>query len=301
MDQRPPTSDKLITPDRARRDLGWVLHHTPIVRDHAQDGARWIGRGCMHALQVEHVHTTDAIQEELLQPALKQRRSGRYFEALLVALVNADQRLELLAHDLQVRDDQRTIGAFDLLVRSDETAAVTHLELAFKQYLYRGGDSEKPKHWLGPRGRDRLDRKTRHMQEHQLQLGTTQAGSAALQALGISAVRPHALMAGRLFIHRDEFRVGQLPHLPSICSDTPELGWWCTENELDALIDSDSSWRALPPNYAIAPLNADDCAVLSVPDWPEVQQRVAESQPSLVAEVCDGVEVSRGWVVRHDP
>lgn len=254
----------------------------------------------MSAFRDAHAETIDAIPDALLQPALGQRRSGRYFEALLVALVNADHRLELLAHDLQVRDGQRTIGAFDLLVRSAEANAVAHVELAFKQYLYRGGDSTKAERWVGPRGRDRLDRKTRHMHEHQLQLGTTPAGRAALESLGISAATPRALMAGRLFIHHDDFHDDQRPPLPPICSYTPELGWWCTENELDALMESDSSWRALPPNYAIASLKADDCDVLPAPDWQEVQQRVAAGHPCLVAEVRDGVEVSRGWVVRRD-
>lgn len=301
MDQSPPTPDKLITPDRARRDLRWVLQHTPIVRDHTTDDARWIGHSCMNALQVAHSHTIDAIHDELLQPALDQRRSGRYFEALLVALVNADQRLELLAHDLQVRDEQRTIGAFDLLVRSDETAAVTHMELAFKQYLYHGGDSTNAAQWVGPRGRDRLDRKGRHMQDHQLKLGSTEAGRVALESLGISEITPRALMAGRLFIHRDDFLGDRSPALPPNCSPAPELGWWCTENELEALADSGASWRVLPPVFAVAPLNADDSDVLPAPDWAKVRQQVAAGHPCLVAEVRRGIEVNRGWIVRHKP
>lgn len=289
----------LISPDRARRDLRWVFEHAPIVRDHWHNTARWIGPAFLGALRDEYASTVDGIPDALLQSALEQRRSGRYFEALLVALITAAPRLELLAHDLQVRDGQRTIGAFDLLLRDLETQAVTHLELAFKQYLHRGGDPAQAKHWVGPRGRDRLDRKTQHMQNHQLVLGASAAGRALLESMQITEIMPFALMAGRLFIHRDDFQKGRLLPLPPICSETPEMGWWCTERELDALTNNDASWRALPPNYAIAPLNADDCEALPAPDWPEVQRRVAGGHPCLVADVRDGVEANRGWIVRQ--
>ena len=275
-----------------------MFEHAPIVRDHTDCDAQWIGPNGMRALLDAHIETIAAIPDELLQPALKQRRSGRYFEALLVALIEADDSLELLAHDLQIQDEKRTIGAFDLLVRCAGNPTVTHLELAFKQYLYRGGDATKAAQWVGPRGRDRLNLKAQHMRDHQLMLGKTTAGQAALKARGIDAVTSRALMAGRLFFHRHDFLDGQLPDFPSTCSDTPELGWWCTEQELDDLTGSNSDWRALPPNYAISPLNTDDCQTLSAPDWLDLQQLAAAGHPSLIAEVCDGVEMSRGWIVR---
>lgn len=288
-----------ITPDRARRDLRWILEHPPIVRDHTHDGARWIGQACIGVLRDGYAGAVDAIPDALLGPALEQRRSGRYFEALLVALIQSDHRLELLAHDLQVQDAQRTIGAFDLLVRTEASAPVTHLELAFKQYLYRGGDPTDPKYWVGPRGRDRLDLKTLHMHSHQLRLGASEPGRKALESMGIGAVAPHALMAGRLFIHRDDFKAKQRPALPQNCSDAPQLGWWCAENDIDGLIATDASWRALPPNYAVAPLNAEDCGVLPIPDWQAVQQRVADGHPCLVAEIHGGAESNRGWIVAN--
>lgn len=292
--------DQMISADRARRDLQWVLQHTPILRDHRHDHARWIGSKCLRTLRTAHADAIEAIPDALLQPARGESRSGRYFEALLVALIKADPQLELLAHDLQVQDERRTIGAFDLLVRRPESPAVVHLELAFKQYLHRGGDPANTEHWVGPRGRDRLDRKMRHMQGHQLKLGSTHAGRAVLESMGITGVTPHALMAGWLFIHRDEYLAGRLPRLPRVCAATPELGWWCTEHELNALVDSDTSWRALPPNHSVAPLNADDCDGLPTPDWPEVQTQVAGGHPCLVAEVHDRTEVSRGWIVKGD-
>lgn len=286
-----------MTPDRARRDLHWIFQHSPIVQDHTCDGAKWIGAACMAELRREYASAIDAIPDALLQPALKQRRSGRYFEALLVALIKADQRLELLAHDLQVHDGQRTIGAFDLIVRNLATHAVMHLELAFKQYLYRGGDPTQAKHWVGPRGRDRLDKKLQHMQGHQMTLGGSQSGRAALESMQIARAVPHALMAGRLFIHRDDFQLNRLPKFPKICADTPELGWWWTNNEIEDLGVSTSDWRVLPPNFAVAPLNADDWQSLSVPDWTDVSRRVADGNPCLVAEVRGGLEINRGWIV----
>lgn len=289
--------DTGITTDRARRDLRWLLQHTPIVRDLSNDGIAWIGSACIDSIRRTSTDSIDTISDALLEPARKQRRSGRYFEALVVALIKADQDLELLAHDLQVQGAERTLGAFDLLVRNRQTQAVAHLELAFKQYLYRGGESTAAEHWLGPRGRDRLDLKTRHMQNHQLKLGGTSPGRAALASMGIEHVERRALMAGRLFINRHAFQAKRLPTFPEVCSQAPELGWWCGEGELDALSACDSDWRVLPPPYSVAPLNADDCGALPAPDWTKIRQGLAKGHPCLIAECGDGAEVSRGWIV----
>lgn len=246
-------------------------------------------------MRSEFTALIDQMPDALLQAATQQTRSGRYFEALLVALIHASPTFELIAHDLQVRQEKRTVGAFDLLIRHAENGGFTHLELAFKQYLLRQSPSDQMENWLGPRGRDRLDLKSRHMMEKQLRLGTTPEGSAAMKALGIRHARPRALMAGRLFtaLNADH----QVSPPPS-CSTGLATGWWCSVDQISLLDVAEKNYRVLPPIYAVSPLNDQDCANLSPAHWQQICEQTRNGQPCLVAEIQDEQEVSRGWIVR---
>jgi len=296
---RSALSVPVVTAERARRDIRWVLSHAPLVAGAAQGDEPWLGDAELSELRQDLAGEVDAITDAAFAPALSERRSGRYFEALLVALIQVCRRYDLLAENLQVFADKRTLGAFDLIVREAESGCVTHLELAFKQYLHREGRSAEMHRWVGPRGRDRLDIKGRHMVAKQLKLGTTPAGQAALADLGVDRLhRTRALMAGRLFIHFEHFRAGDWPELPDICSHKLRFGWWANETEIVTLKSLAEGWRVLTPQWAIAPLNAEDCSLLPEPRWDEVHEQVQRGIPALVAAVENGEEVSRGWIVQ---
>ena len=92
------------------------------------------------------------------------RSVGHYFETLVRFFIEDGPHFELLAHNLQVHVDKRTLGAMDFVVR-DQFGAVEHWEVAVKFYL---GASEIPRwsSWIGPNQRDRLDIKLQRMRDH---------------------------------------------------------------------------------------------------------------------------------------
>lgn len=282
---------------RARRDLDWLLQHAPILNDCQKGSVNWLGPSGISALQPALQSFVDDLPDQALEAALQERRSGRYFEALVVALLRGSQRFEVLAHDLQVREDKRTVGAFDVVLRDLQQDMHIHLELAYKQYLHRKGDPALMQNWVGPRGRDRLDLKYNHMQERQLQLGSTPAGQACLRSLGIQHYQRWALMSGRLFSPWEEFMAGRQPDLPVACATSVEWGWWLSVEQQRELEQAQGVAYLLPPRCAIAPIQAEDCEHLECLEWPRVQQLLDLGIPSLVALTRDGVESSRGWIV----
>ncbi len=144
------------------------------------------------------------------------RRLGRLAECLIAFWLEKSGRFELLAQNLAVRGAGRTLGEFDLLFRDHEEQGVIHWEMAVKFYLRRRGGTE----FLGPEGRDTLARKARHIFDHQLRLGTSPAGRAALAAICSGQAVSRAFVKGWLF-HPDDGLAG----VPEV-SPFHQRGWW---------------------------------------------------------------------------
>lgn len=295
-----PVSDR-FPPQRARRDLLWCLEHDPLVTDAFDGDVHWLGLQKLQKHASEWKKSLAALSDANLDVALQERRSGRYFEALVAALVRGSNRWELLAHDQQVIETQpagkHTLGAFDLVMRERQTGHCVHLELAFKQYLLRSGDARALVNWVGPRGRDRLDLKLEHMRGHQLGLGLTPAGQACLQDLGVQDYQRWACMAGRLFVPWNRFVAKDWPQLPRECPNTVEWGWWLRVDQQRELKQAHGVPYLLPPRWTVAPIQAGDCDHLEHLEWFRVEQLLERGIPSLVALTRDGVEWSRGWIV----
>lgn len=117
-------------------------------------------------------------------------RLGLYFEALWSFYWRYVSSHRLLAHNLQLNRQGKTLGALDFVIeRSD--GALVHIEAAAKFYL---ANRERPDQtdirspwqsayydWIGPNANDRLAWKLEHMSRHQLPLSTTPEALTALQ------------------------------------------------------------------------------------------------------------------------
>ena len=299
---RPDSSPKpAVSTDRARRDLRWLLNQSPIITGADDASDVWLNETELKHLRDTLEQVIDDLPDAALAPAQAEHRCGRYVEALLVALIESSKEYDLLAHNLQVFEDKRTLGAFDLIVRDRHSSAVTHLELAFKQYLHRCGDPTQMNQWTGPRGRDRLDLKATHMVSRQLNLGAKAAARTALAHIGVAQLdHIRALMSGRLFIPYAQFQASAWPKLPDTCSQATSLGWWIDQADISNLKNLADTCRVLSPQWAIAPLDADDCRALPQPQWQRIQEQVQGGVPALIAITRNGIEISRGWVVNRD-
>ena len=166
--------------------------------------------------------------------ALNTWKVGVYFEALLGFWLSNHPELTLLAHNPQVRDQGRTLGAFDFLIRDPKQHCI-HWEVAVKFYLQRHHSADWSA-WVGPNLRDRLDLKLHRMRDHQLPLARTAAGQACLETYGITNLHAqHAVLKGTVFT---PWGAVDGPRAPDGLSPEGERGLWLSVNELDAYLDT---------------------------------------------------------------
>ena len=193
--------------------MHWLDLKTPVVRDLA-----WAGFAAP-LLQIEHLSGQKAAisspvllwegfwQETLARldhdPAplllhLEQRRGkrlGLYFESLWHFLLGEDPQTEVLATNLPVHENGRTVGEFDCLYYCARREQSIHLELAVKYYLGNPADGT----WLGPGCNDHLDRKLDHLLQQQIRLSRHSASQDLLAKLGATEPALEIGLKGYLF------------------------------------------------------------------------------------------------------
>ncbi len=227
------------------------------------------------------------------------RRLGHYFEALIAFWLMHMPDTQLIAANLQVHEDQRTVGEYDFLFRNTQ-AEVCHWEAAVKFYLQIEPQSEQ-RAFIGPGTRDRLDLKLDRVFRHQLRLGQTQAGQAALPQ-GVKLDRAQAFIKGYLFYHVSTFN---RLHVNGI-SDSHQSGWWLRhqQNELPQasaknrwIIPQRLRWLA-PARLADAALVMTGATLAAALDAHFSTSSEAVQVIELVREESGGWrESSRGFVV----
>lgn len=209
-------------------------------------------------------------------------RLGGYFEQLLIWYLQHSSNYQLLAHNLQVQGNDRTLGAFDLIVRDQRDNVIEHWELACKFYL-QDGPSDDINSWFGPARKDRLPLKYQHLLNHQITLSQTSHGINTLAQRGWQVERHKIIVKGRLFGH------SQYDALPSAVNPLCLRGWLDTEDE------HRERGGHLP---------------LQREHWMSTMTKKDISRPNIdtarrngcvcIAELEHGNEVSRGFVIPND-
>lgn len=233
------------------RELGWSLFSPAIT----------LPLGDREHPLVEEDQTMDALFREYDQrPAplhrfvagRRDQRLGHRFEALWEFYLRHHSFYEVMATNLQVERDGRTLGAMDMLLRDHRLDSVVHLELAVKFYLYIGGvRGPGGARWVGTNPDDDLDQKVEHLLRHQLPLSDDPATRHLLRGRGLPAPDQHcALIKGYLFHPlQDQVR----PDHP--ISPNHLQGLWVYVRDSPALGSRfpDSRWQILPKDHWLDP------------------------------------------------
>lgn len=227
------------------------------------------------------------------------RRLGHYFETLIAYWLNHQTDVEVIATNLQVQQDQHTLGEYDFLFRNPD-AEICHWEAAVKFYLQRDPHAEQHA-FIGPGTRDRLDLKLSKVFEQQLHLGDSLAGQQALPQ-GITISRVRAFVKGYLFYHAATPRNSIIPGI----SAAHLSGWWARHSIDDIPQTSAESHWIIPPRLGwLAPILVT--ANKAVLDTRTLQQHLdlhftTHHEALLIVELIHTDsgkyrEVSRGFVV----
>lgn len=197
---------------RGVRDLAWSLCSPSLFEKIPDFPLDWFAQDLIDDQLVSWLLSLDKQPKALNEHLQKQRsnRLGIYFEQLLSFYFEHYPRFTLIAKNLQVNGDKRTLGEFDFIIQDQLDGETKHIEAAVKFYLghqnYQGVIANNiPLHnwhnWVGPNQKDTLAIKMRHLQERQLPLSQTEHGQATLSRLGIAneEIQSRLFIKGRFY------------------------------------------------------------------------------------------------------
>jgi hypothetical protein len=233
---------------------------------------------------------------------LHSRRLGVYFESLWHFFLAQDPEVELVAHNLPVTSDGRTLGEFDCIYFCRRRQRHVHLELAVKFYLGWRDAPDKVSvsdwsDWLGPELRDRLDLKISHLLQRQIRLGEREPARQLLHKLGIHDLQREIEIKGYLF---RPFRVSLPP--PAAFNPGRALNNWLRLGALPEWHRELAAPQYLPlprPEWlAPARLSGDRSAIPPGELRDKLEALLGKyGRPQLVAALDDqGMEVNRFFV-----
>ncbi|UYG09638.1 DUF1853 family protein [Halomonas sp. M4R1S46] len=190
------------------RDLAWLLQAPDLLsleRHRRPDPAQLgLGGDDAQADYLGHLEARPERLEHFIGDTLK-GRMGHYHERLWQCLLDTAPGTRLLAHNLPVIHERRTLGELDLVYAEAQDPIPVHLEVAIKYYLglpEGPGDDADQARWIGPGGLDSLAIKRAHLERHQLPLAHSPAARQALaERLGgpVPRLRQRLAMPGVLF------------------------------------------------------------------------------------------------------
>ncbi len=134
----------------------------------------------------------------------KSTRLGIRYETLWQFLYQHIESCTVLACNLPVRSETRTLGEFDLLYQiNDKNKSVVHhihQEMAVKFYLGKPDSNGNWFDWIGPDNSDQLGAKLQKMFDSQIMLSETEEGTQCLEELaGKQNWQRELLVQGYLF------------------------------------------------------------------------------------------------------
>lgn len=226
------------------RHLYWMATAPQLVTSSVSfDVASYLPPGWQEILQQWDRHPETAPPRLLAPP---KRRLGHYFEELYEVFLAELLGWEILLRNLQIQPAGRTLGELDFVVRNPRTGRTEHHEIAIKFYL---GVSDKVtgSRWFGPNARDRLDRKSLHLTEHQSRRAQLPEALEVLSQQGIAGpLEARIFMPGYLFYPLNT----PLPAPPGTPPDHLR-GWWVYADEAVAM--DTSTWVQLNKPHWIGP------------------------------------------------
>lgn len=288
----------------AVRDLAWACFSEPVLHCAELPRPPFALGNCVLPLtraRLAWLRELDR-QPQALLDHLSQRpasRLGLYFESLWHFLLARDPELELVAHNLPVRDAGRTIGEFDCLYYCYRRQAHVHLELAVKFYLQRtGSDGSQWADWVGPNREDRLDRKLDRLLGHQLRLGEHPAARRSLAEFGITRLERELEIKGRLFRSP-----GASGTWPAGCRGDGQAAWHCSIDSLAGALPPAAICLPLERSQWLAPVEGAMDRSLDLAALVKLlrEKLRREDRPQLVARLDPlGSETARFFVTPGD-
>lgn len=127
---------------------------------------------------------------------------GKQAEFLFSETIKASKHFTIVAENVQINQEKRTLGELDYILKNQVTNQTNHVELACKFYLLK--EDENPQlegQWIGPNLKDTLLDKINKFKAHQFPLLQHMATKEILKTFGISEnITQHYCIKAKLFV-----------------------------------------------------------------------------------------------------
>jgi hypothetical protein len=292
------------------RDLAWLLFAPDLLREGDVPLAHPLASTQERDATLDWLATLDAAPQPLHDHARdpKLTRLGIYAESLIRFFLSHGPAARLVAANVPLRRQRRTIGECDFLLESANGVRL-HWELAVKFYLHIGdadaASAVRLSDYVGPNLQDRFDLKHARLVTHQLAM-TSRAEFAALGFEG--PWRAQLFIKGRLFYHG----VGDAHVEPAREIGASHLrGWWLTASEwreARANVSDDArAWVVQPRMAWLASRRLDAAAAATlIAESDAIRARLETTiAPTMIAayardDAGKWIEESRGFIVPDD-
>ncbi len=128
-------------------------------------------------------------------------RLGHQLEFVFKQLVEASKAYDILLHNLPIKNDHRTIGEIDFVLKDKLTKQLLHIELTYKFYIINPEITAPIHRLMGPNKRDRFFTKMEKIRNVQIPLLHSTEGKKALEQLEIDVddIEHQTCFKGQLF------------------------------------------------------------------------------------------------------
>ncbi len=265
------------------RDLEWVIFSPPLIKGIKNTGINFLEK--VFSIEEENFFLkllTDLEKNpsELIDfiQSKNTRLLGKYFEALLEFSFIKSPYKELIASNIQINSNGKTIGELDFIYRDLNEDKIIHLEAAGKFFIAVNKDN-----LLGPNPNDSLEKKISKIKTNQISLTFSKEGNAKLQAVGITQeVFPKALIKGYLFYPEENYL------LPDYINPNHMRGKVVRENNFEMLKGNSWKWKILDRKEWVSPFTAKDEKILC--DLETLHEKVRsyftkENYPLLISKL----------------
>ncbi len=288
------------------RDLAWTLHSTPLLNVSGKNFRSITSAEC-RSIAISFLDTLKLMDKtpEKLEKALDadNARLGLYFERLITFWLTHQNRFELIDHNLKVEENKKTIGEFDFIIKDKQNNEVIHCEVAVKFYL--GVSPCNSLHsFHGPGKKDRLDIKTSHLIEKQIQLSDKPAAQETLAKSHIKIDKRIIFVKGRIF-YPYQHQPNPSEHLLNALHRQHPQGVWYTVSELLALKPT-AIYRSIYLEAKFHLTGKDEWLTLKHTDsasFAELKKQLKKNQierPTVIIVSVSGKEKKRLFVVPDD-
>lgn len=128
-------------------------------------------------------------------------RLGHLAEKVVSELIKASTNFKVLHENIQIVENEQTIGELDFITENRETQEILHVELAYKLYLFDPTIStEQLRNWIGPNRNDSLQKKLEKLKHKQFPLLYHASTRGTLSDIEIDEVSQALCLLVSLFI-----------------------------------------------------------------------------------------------------